>query len=173
MDPGPFDVFYRDGYARLVAAVGLVVGSRAEAEDAVDEALARAWSRVQRGEPIESLGAWVRVVALNLARGRLRRRAVERRARVRLAGPTDRESPLDRHGAAVDVRRALATLSRRQREVTVLFYFCDLPVREIATELRIDEGTVKSTLHKARAALAAVLADDDSTPEEAPDAVDA
>jgi hypothetical protein len=40
---------------------------------------------VQRGEPIESLGAWVRVVALNLARGRLRKRAVEARARARVA----------------------------------------------------------------------------------------
>ena len=41
MDAEPFDEFYRDGYARLVGAVGLVTGSRAEAQDAVDEAVAQ------------------------------------------------------------------------------------------------------------------------------------
>lgn len=170
-DAHAFDDFYRDGYARLVAAVGLVTGSRAEAEDAVDEALARAWARVQRGEEIDSLAAWTRVVALNVARGGLRHRSVERRARSRLAAAAESGSPLEHHGAALDARRALARLPRRQREVTVLFYFCDLSVRDIATELGIDEGTVKSTLHKARAALAAVLRDDDD--EEVTDAVEA
>ncbi len=53
----------------------------------------------------------------------------------------------------------------------MLFYFCDLSVQEIATDLQIDPGTVKSTLHKARAALAQVLGDD--TTEEEHDAVDA
>jgi RNA polymerase sigma-70 factor (ECF subfamily) len=71
-DAQQFDDFYREGYARLAAAVGLLTGSRAEAEDAVDEALARAWTRLQRGDEIEALGAWVRVVALNCARGGLR-----------------------------------------------------------------------------------------------------
>jgi RNA polymerase sigma-70 factor (ECF subfamily) len=72
----------------------------------------------------------------------------------------------------MDARRALAELPRRQREITVLFYFCDLSVQAIADELHLDAGTVKSTLHKARAALAKVLGDDDSTEEEH-DAVDA
>ena len=71
----------------------------------------------------------------------------------------------------MDARRALAELPRRQREITVLFYFCDLSVQEIADELSIDQGTVKSTLHRARAALAAVLGDD--TNEEDHDAVGA
>jgi RNA polymerase sigma-70 factor (ECF subfamily) len=170
VDHEQFDEFYRDGYARLVGAVGLVTGGRAEAEDAVDEALARAWTRVRRGEAIDSLGAWVRVAALNVARGGLRKRAVERRARARLVAAV--ETPVVDHGAAIDTRRALATLSRRQREVTVLFYYCDLTVREVAAELGIDEGSVKSTLHKARAALAAVLRDEDD-PKEVTDAVDA
>jgi RNA polymerase sigma-70 factor (ECF subfamily) len=71
-DAQHFDDFYREGYARLAAAVGLLTGSRAEAEDAVDEALARAWTRLQRGDEIEALGAWVRVVALPRRGGRAR-----------------------------------------------------------------------------------------------------
>ena len=41
----------------------------------------------------------------------------------------------------------------------MLFYICDLPVAEIATELGISEGTVKSSLIRARSALAVVLRD--------------
>ena len=51
-----------------MAAVSLACGSRAAAEDAVQEALARAWERSERGEHIESLRAWVMKVAINLVR---------------------------------------------------------------------------------------------------------
>jgi RNA polymerase sigma-70 factor (ECF subfamily) len=106
-------------------------------------------------------------VALNLARGGLRTRAVERRVRTRLAATSDAASPIETRLAALDVQRALGRLSRRQREVTVLHYLLDLPVAQVATELRVGEGTVKSMLSRARAALADVLeneheeADDD------------
>ncbi|HKZ76153.1 MAG TPA: hypothetical protein VJ259_05765, partial [Actinomycetota bacterium] len=47
--------FLYGDYPRLVAGVALVAGSRPAAEDAVQEALARAWERSERGEEIESL----------------------------------------------------------------------------------------------------------------------
>ena len=65
-------------------------------------------------------------------------------------------SPVD-SAAALDVRGAIAKLTRRQREVLILHYFLDVPVRRIAQELRLSEGTVKSCLHRGRAALAAEL----------------
>ena len=70
-----------EDYPRIVAAVGLVAGSRAAAEDAVAEALARAWERSDRGDAIDSLPAWVTRVALNLSKSRLRRLRVEARHR--------------------------------------------------------------------------------------------
>ena len=157
-DDSPFDDFFVFEYPRLVAALALVTGDRDVATDAVDEACARAWEQVRRGTEIESLGAWIRVVALNVARGRFRRRVNERRARERLASFPARAADIDAT-AAVDVRRALAHLTARQREVVVLRYFLDLSVDDIATQLGIAGGTVKTTLHRARAALAAVLDD--------------
>src|SRR5206468_4612666 len=75
--------FLTGPYPRVVAAVALVEGSRATAEDAVAEALARAWERSERGERIDSLPAWVTRVALNLSKSRLRRVRAEARARDR------------------------------------------------------------------------------------------
>ena len=77
-------------------------------------------------------------------------------------GPSlySKSAPPPGRTAALDVHRALATLPERQREVTVLFYFLDLPVGEIARELEVTEGTVKTSLHRARVSLAAVLGEE-------------
>jgi RNA polymerase sigma-70 factor (ECF subfamily) len=142
------------GYPRLVAAVALVSGSRPAAEDAVQEALLRAWERSERGEQIDSLPAWVTTVSLNLARSGLRRVLAERRARARLGGTSSGElEEADR----LDLERALAALPRRQREAVVLRYYLGMDTREVARVLRVGEGTVKSTLFRARAALARAL----------------
>jgi RNA polymerase sigma-70 factor (ECF subfamily) len=149
----------------LVAAIALVSGSRAAAEDAVQEALARAWERTDRGERIESLRAWVVTVALNLVRSAFRRMRGERRARERL-GPDRGVAGLWLPGSGVvpvgsedriDVSRAVAALPRRQREATVLRYYLDLDVSEIAAALHVSEGTVKATLFRARRTLSRSL----------------
>jgi RNA polymerase sigma factor (sigma-70 family) len=150
--------------------VALVCGSRATAEDAVEEALARAWERSERGERIESLRAWVFKVATNLVRSGFRRLAAERRAKTRLEGGRHRQDGLgsaDRSNDLVDLRRALARLPTRQREATVLRYYLDMDVREIAEALGVNEGTAKTTLFRARQALATALGEHDE--EEATD----
>jgi RNA polymerase sigma-70 factor (ECF subfamily) len=145
--------FLHTSYPRLVAAVALVCGSRPAAEDAVQEALLRAWEQSEKGQEIQSLEAWVTTVAMNLSRSGLRRMRSERRARSRLHTPGLEEPSADR----VDVERALSSLPRRQREAVVLRYYLQLDTREVASTLGVEEGTVKSTLFRARAALALAL----------------
>jgi RNA polymerase sigma factor (sigma-70 family) len=57
----------------------------------------------------------------------------------------------------MDLRRAVAALPRRQREATVLRYYLGLDVREIARVMGTPDGTTKSLLARARAALAREL----------------
>jgi RNA polymerase sigma-70 factor (ECF subfamily) len=153
IEDADFREFVAADYARLVAAVALVTGSRPAAEDVVQEALVRAWERTMKGEGIDSLGSWVATVALNISRSGVRRKMAERRAQQRLGAPTT-TVPDGRHADTVDIERAVGTLPRRQREVVVLRYLLDLNTAETATTLRINEGTVKSELSRARAALA-------------------
>jgi RNA polymerase sigma-70 factor, ECF subfamily len=151
LDESELHEFVHTHYPRVVGALALICGSRATAEDAVQEALARAWERSLRGEQVETLAAWVTTVAMNLTRSGLRRLRTERRAKFRLATrPPDATGEAD---ARLDVRRALATLPRRQREATVLRYYLGLDVLEIARVMRAPEGTVKSLLSRARTAL--------------------
>jgi RNA polymerase sigma-70 factor (ECF subfamily) len=159
--------FLHTTYPRLVAAIALASGSRPAAEDAVQEALLRAWERSEKGEEIESLNAWVTTVAMNLTRSSFRRLRSERKARARLREGGWIDDPAPDAERSIDVERALAALPRRQREVAVLRYYLQLDTREVAAALRINEGTVKSTLSRARAALADALEIPD--PEEAND----
>jgi len=125
----------------------------------VQEAVARAWERSERGADIASLTAWVTTVSLNLARSRLRRVAAERRARARLDArdSTPSGSVEDR----LDLIRALEALPRRQREATVLRYYLGMDVKEVADMLGMTEGTAKTTLFRARRALSEVLGEPD------------
>jgi RNA polymerase sigma-70 factor (ECF subfamily) len=153
--------FVADEYRQVVATVEFVCGSLATAEDAVQEAMARAWEREARGETIDRLAAWVTTVALNLARSQMRRWRSERKAHSRLA-PLQRDLP-DAPSASGDahaVREALRALPRRQREVTALRYYLGLDVAAIAAWLGIGEGTVKAQLFRARQGLADALRDD-------------
>lgn len=134
----------------------------------MQEALARAWERSLRGEDIRNLEAWVRTVAVNLSRSAIRKTRAERRAGERLGndpllgGLASSPSP-DR----VDVLRALARLPRRQREATVLRYYLGLDLAEISDALGVRVGTTKTTLHRARLALARTLGEHE--PEEVDD----
>ena len=161
--------FLHTVYPRLVAAVALTSGSRPAAEDAVQEALLRAWERSEKGDEIDSLEGWVTTVALNLVRSGLRRMRSERRARARLHAAALGEPPTaDR----IDVDRALAALPRRQREAAVLRYYLQMSTVDAAKVMRVSEGTVKSNLARARATLSerlGVIDDHASEEEEAND----
>jgi RNA polymerase sigma factor (sigma-70 family) len=161
LDEASIREFLVGAYPRIVAGVALVTGSRPAAEDAVQEALARAWERSLRGESIDRLEAWVTTVAMNLARSRLRRIRAEWRARGRLE--VTRTPALGPERA--DLRRALEALPRRQREVTILHYYLDLDVAEAARTLGISVGAVKASLHLARRALARSLGEPEEEEE--------
>ena len=154
LDEAEIRGFLARDYPRLVNAVALASGSYPAAEDAVQEALVRAWIRSERGEGVESLPAWVAAVALNLTRSGWRRTMAERRARRRLPERSGAATPSEEH---MDVARALEALPRRQREVAVLRYLLEMSTAEVAATLGIAEGTVKSSLARARAHLAEAL----------------
>ena len=150
-----FDAFYQAHYSDLVAMSYALVGDLAEAQDLVQEALCRAWRRWDAVASYDKPVAWVRRVATNLASSRWRRlRVVRHHQRMERAADVPELSP--DHVALV---AALRELPDMQRRAIVLHYVVDLPLTEVATELGVPVGTVKSWLHRGRAALAARLSD--------------
>jgi RNA polymerase sigma factor (sigma-70 family) len=142
------------------ALAARVLGSDDLAGDAVQEAAITAMTGLDRLRAADRFGPWFCGIALNVSRRwvrELRAEAADRgtdRARDG-AGPDELAELAD---LAARVRSAIACLADGQREAVFLFYLLGLSHREVAAELGISVGAVKSRLHQARTALAPRLA---------------
>lgn len=163
MNPEPaerladFDDFYAATAKRTVAVVFAVTGDLGEAEDAVQEAYARAWVRwaalTAEGDPTP----WVRTVALRLAVSTWRKARNRMRAHFRHGPPPDAPDLAPDRVALV---AALRGLSDDQRTAVVMHHLLDLPVEEIARETGVSPAAVRTRLSRGRKALGARLRDE-------------
>jgi RNA polymerase sigma-70 factor (ECF subfamily) len=149
--------FIERDYGRLVVALRFITGSRGLAEEAVQEALARAVERTRRGEHIESLAGWVAVVAKNVARSGRRRLLAERRARDRFRPSPANDPGGEGEAERLDLIAAVNGLGPRQREAIALYYFAGLAVDDVAGVMGLHHEAVKGLLHRARASLSKTL----------------
>lgn len=150
-----FDEFYRAEYPALVAVATALVGSIESAEDLTQDTMVKSfvrWNKVQR---LERPGGWAHRVLLNACTSWWRRRRTESRhlARQRRVEPSMAGPSPD----ALAFWAAVRQLPERHRTVMVLHYAGDRSVAEVAAILSVPEGTVRSDLTRARAALAGQL----------------
>jgi RNA polymerase sigma factor (sigma-70 family) len=149
-----FEEAFDELYARAYGVAFQLLGSRSESEDVAQETLARAFARWRKVRGYSA--AWVIKVAGNLAIDSWRRSqkvdksvvATTENARSTAPGPS---------GQRVDLHRALAHLSRRQREVLVLRFLADLPEADVAKALGCSVGSVKQHASRGLATLRANL----------------
>lgn len=137
----------------LTRAAWLLTGDEAAAEDLVQSALVRMWSRWTGLERDGSVDAYVRRVLVTTYINGWRRRW---RGEVPTEVLPDGPAATDAHAATdlrLSVRRALAELPPRQRAVVVLRYFEDLTEAQTADALGCSLGTVKSQTARALARL--------------------
>ncbi|PWU62232.1 SigE family RNA polymerase sigma factor [Micromonospora globispora] len=154
-----FDELYHVHFRALTVQLAAYCGDLSMTQDLTQEAFCRAftrWSTVSRyDDPV----AWIRRVAWNLATSRWRRL---RTAQSFLRRQREEHVP----GANPDrvaLQAALSRLPAHHRRAVVLHYLADLPIAEIAAQEQVAEGTVKSWLHRARAALATHLSTNEVT----------
>lgn len=149
-DQRDFDEFYAAKFDVLRSQLYAYLGDRAEAQDLVQEAFCRAYTRWARIRKYEDPYAWVRRVAWNLATSRLRRQKTS-------ATFLRRQREEHHDGPSPDRVALVAALSKippKLRKAVVLHYLGQLSVAEIAVQEDVPEGTVKSWLSRGRTALA-------------------
>jgi RNA polymerase sigma factor (sigma-70 family) len=144
-----FRAFFEHERVRLVRATLLLTGNVAEAEDLAQEALARVLERWDRVSEMESPEGYLYRTALNLNRKRLRRMTIAARRALVVSDHDALAAAEDR----VDVLRAVVSLPRPQREALVLVVWLGYGTEEAGTLLRIEPGSVRGRLHRARQAL--------------------
>lgn len=150
------EVLARERGPALVGYAYLLTGDLPSAQDLVQDALIHTFSR-RRTDDVEFLEAYVRRSILN---GYLndRRRTARWRGKQHLVARTEPTTGPDSVAVTqADVHAALGRLTPRERACTVLQYFEDLSVKEIAARLDLSEGAVKRYLSDARRRLAPML----------------
>jgi len=135
-----------------------------EAEDVVQQAFLNAWQALDRFDTERPFRNWMLRIASNLCRNRLAARG--RRKELRPRGGEDVlpdvEAPLEvAAGEALmgpeRVRRAIEALPDRYRLPVILHYVQDLPLKDVSAITGAPVATVKTWLHRGRAALQALL----------------
>jgi RNA polymerase sigma-70 factor, ECF subfamily len=144
--------------AELWAHCRRLLGSADDAEDALQEALLRAWRSLPQFEGRGSLRWWLYRIATNSALDVIRRR--------RQLVPIDEEpaddapdaDPAGRYERREDVERALVMAERiltaRQRAVLILREVLGFSAKESAERLDMSVAAVNSALQRARATIA-------------------
>ncbi|MBI5514331.1 MAG: sigma-70 family RNA polymerase sigma factor [Deltaproteobacteria bacterium] len=163
----------------LYAAGLRISGTRAEAEDLVQETYLHAWQAWDRFEAGTNVRAWMHRILVNAYISQYRRRRRERRALDVDADPGRRELFLSSAQSAVEgsdggvqvralsrgTQAALDALPVEFRAVVVMADLSEMSYREIAEAMRCPVGTVMSRLHRARRALARTLGEAMALPE--------
>ncbi len=156
-DQGAFGALVRLHQRRAYAVARAIVGTHEDAEDAVQDGFLHAYRALDRFLPDQAFGAWLHRIVANAALDLMRRRKV--RAAEEL--PETVAAPFRDPGEADHLRgrltAALGLLSERQRAVIVLHDVEGFKHAEIGSMLGIPEGTARSDLHHARAALRRTL----------------
>lgn len=150
-----FADWYRVEHPRLVTALLLVAGDLSAAQDAANEACARALARWERVGRMAAPNGWVYRVGLNLLRRHFRRVALEARILSRRLPQSHVPAP------AGEAWEAVRQLPPRQRTAVVLRFVADLTEEQVGVAMGVSRSTISSALADARRTLRGVLADED------------
>jgi RNA polymerase sigma-70 factor (ECF subfamily) len=150
-DREAFGVLVERAWARLVRLARSVVGEL-EAEDAVQEALVVAWTRLASLADPERFDAWVSRIVFR----RCLRLARRQRGRVTLEGLPEPAAQVD-PAAGLAVWQVLARLAPRQRAVLHLTVVEGMTDAEIAPLLAITPASVRAHRRRARESVARIL----------------
>ena len=175
------DLLSRDGFLRLIerhTPVLLKVTSAlvgfADAEDAAQEAVLRAWqARASLRDP-DALRPWLMQIAVNVCRGWRRGRfGRERRHEQPLTAETrellatldaDADPGTLSHAAALDLRQAINALDAELRLVVALRYYAGLDATAIGQLVGVPPATIRTRLRRALALLRERLRDSGHLP---------
>ena len=150
MDAGAFTSAAEQYLPKMLNLARRLAGQNAE--DVVQDALARAWTKRHQFDPARgSFGSWLLAVTADRAYKVWRSSA---RHNAPLSVGAESPSP---SVESMDLEASLRTLPKRQRLAVDCYYFVGLSVSETAVVMGCSEGTVKSTLSAARQALRKML----------------
>jgi RNA polymerase sigma factor (sigma-70 family) len=146
--PGQFEDLARPQIEAAFRLARIMLGSRPDAEDAVQDALTRAWSRGHQLREAGGFRPWFLAIVANQCRSARRSRWWQVQ---RVAEPEPETAPTEPEDVAgrLDLHSGLGRLSADDRAALLLFYGLDLPLAEVAAALGVSRAAAKSRVFRA------------------------
>lgn len=157
-DAHAFEQLIREHQDRLYTLAARELGSAADADDAVQETLVRAWKGLPRFRGDASFSTWLYRICLNAVTDqRVRRARGSGLALDDVVEPADRRDRIAERELSGALQDALSQLDDTYRTPVLLYDVLGRSYAEIAEVLGVAEGTVKSRIFRGRAELARLL----------------
>ena len=148
-----YNQWVREHYRFLLRSAWAMTGSRASAQDVVQDCFASAWKHRNQLRDEALARPWL----FQIMRRHAWRHLAPGPASLDDEAPPEQAAPDAALDDRLDVVKALARLAPIHREVLVLYYFDDMPTQSMAEALEVAPGTVLSRLARARDALRAAM----------------
>lgn len=142
---------------KLLAVARRLLGSQADAEDAVQRALMRCYSGARSYRPEWAVATWLYRILTNTCVDEMRRRAAAGRRDLEHVARRDRAGAETTPEQRIDLQRALARVPREARVLLALRYVDGLSYREMARIRGITVNTVKSQLARGKSIMKSAL----------------
>ena len=137
-----------------------MLGNRAEAEDATQDAIAQAWRKLPQLRDRSQARAWFLAIVANRCRN-LRRTAWF--STVRIADVFRAAPAAEAQNERIDLEQGLARLPIGDRQVLFMHFYLDMPVEEVAASLGISRAAAKGRIYRACRRLRPSLLEEDLT----------
>jgi RNA polymerase sigma-70 factor, ECF subfamily len=162
-DAGSYGYLVSKYMKRVVSIAWGIVRNAADAEDLAQEAFVKAYENIRRFKMGEPFGPWIYRITTNLGLDVIKHRKRFRHEEITDAAPAPRGDRADLPAIANElgdrIDRAIESLPEMQRIVARLYLVEQFGHSEIATMMKLSEGTVRSHLSLARGKLKEKLAD--------------
>ena len=138
-----------------------ILNNDEDVKDAVQDAVLTAYEKLDTLRDKKKFKPWIMRILANTAYSMIRRRRPDTDIDIlteELPAPQEGDSE-----ESMALWQAVSGLGESLRTVTVLFYYDDMPIREISRALGITEGTVKARLNRARAKLRIAMSEQEET----------
>jgi len=156
METGSFEEIIRENQQKIYRVVFSLVRNEAETDEIVQQTFVQAFKAIKNFRGDASIGTWLTRIAINNARAYFRKRKFlsflydsEGKAAEIRDDKQNTEKSAESEATKEKVKRAIAKLPARQKEVFVLKHIDGLSIAEISKVLGIAEGTVKANIFKA------------------------
>ena len=133
-----------------------ILSNEHDIEDAIQNTVIKAYEKINTLKKNEFFRTWLVRILINECN-----EIIRKNKRIVSINESNHEEKYNDYYENIDLTNAINSLSEELRVTTVLFYFEDMSIKDIASILNIPNGTVRSRLSRARKILREIIGDDE------------